>query len=353
MGIFNRNGKNDKDENLVDISQIIDEDKEPEDDRWSVMKDDTWMDQWKTAPFKINSEDEEQEEHIQEEWEIPVSSDGNKAIGFRKKKKRRKKRYILKFFILLMLIAGIYMFLTSSIFDIKSIVVNDCRYHTKEQILEKSKVKIGDNMFKLSIRKASAELLKEPYIKEAVIKRKPPSMVEISIVERREFATVLLGKKYVTIDPDGMILSKSEVVPAVPLIEGIKIEKAKIGQALIAESNSRYSSIMSVLRSAEENEIAVKKIKVDSSNLKVYVFDSLYFVGTPKNLNKNMKNISKVLRNMATQNIVRGTLKVTGGNTFPYSPIVEDESQETPLANPMLQNNVTEPAINANGGKGN
>ena len=93
-----------------------------------------------------------------------------------------------------------YEVLTSSIFDIKRISVNDCRYYTKEQIIEKSGIKAGNNMFKTSTRRASEKLLEEPYIKEVKIKRKPPSVVEISILERREFASVPLSKKYAVID---------------------------------------------------------------------------------------------------------------------------------------------------------
>ena len=90
-----------------------------------------------------------------------------------------------------------------------------------------------------------------------------------------------------------------------------------------------YSSMIRVLKAAEKNEITIKKIGADKAVLKIYVYDSLCIVGTGKNILKNIGGIDKVLKNMATQNIVRGTLKVSGGNTFPYSPIVEEPVVQT------------------------
>ncbi len=351
MGAFRRKHISKNTEKLTDLSQLIDDAEKnsehhaenestdesvKEDDRWSMINDDTWLDGWRTAAYKSKDISDAEndgkfshEDSVQEEWDLPVRHSDPTDGKPRKKKKRRKKHYLLKLLIMIIVVICAYEVLTSSIFDIKRISVNDCRYYTKEQIIEKSGIKAGNNMFKTSTRRASEKLLEEPYIKEVKIKRKPPSVVEISILERREFASVPLSKKYAVIDDDGMVLSIAETPPQVPLIEGVKVKKAKVGSALVTETNSMYSSMIRILKAAEKNEITIKKIGADKAVLKIYVYDSLCIVGTGKNILKNIGGIDKVLKNMATQNIVRGTLKVSGGNTFPYSPIVEEPVVQT------------------------
>ncbi len=337
-----RNANGAVDENTASDAMGENKPVDTEEDRWSAIYDDAWMDEWRTSSFATKEIEKAAEEDNteQQEWTLSMATpDGTKQ---RKKKKRKKKHYLLKFIAALLLATGCYLILTSSIFDIKSIAVNDCRYYTNEQIIEKSKISTGMNMFKVSTRKASKRLLKEIYIKEVTVKRKPPSIIEISVLERYEFAALLYKGKYAIIDPDGMVLSISKVVPEVPVIEGVKVKKAKVGEALIAEGNPLYSSIIRVLKATEKNQIAVKKVKPDGPSVKVYVYDSLCFVGTPKNLVKKMHSIDQVLKNMASQNIIRGTLKVSGNNEFPYSPVLDEEEEETRADNTENKDGVQE-----------
>ena len=53
----------------------------------------------------------------------------------KKKKKRRKKRYLLKLCAVLLVAFGAYKLLTSPIFDIQKITVENNAYYTSEQII--------------------------------------------------------------------------------------------------------------------------------------------------------------------------------------------------------------------------
>ena len=59
----------------------------------------------------------------------------SKEEKVRKKKRRRKKHYLLKFILIIIFGIGIYFFLTSNLFDIQKIIVENNSYYTSEQII--------------------------------------------------------------------------------------------------------------------------------------------------------------------------------------------------------------------------
>ena len=76
----------------------------------------------------------------------------------RKKKKRRKKHYLLRFLLIVALAVGIYYFLTSELFDIQEIIVENNVYYTSEQIIDLAKAKTGGNQMCIRDRSLSSPI---------------------------------------------------------------------------------------------------------------------------------------------------------------------------------------------------
>ena len=113
MGAFRRKHISKNTEKLTDLSQLIDDAEKnsehhaenestdesvKEDDRWSMINDDTWLDGWRTAAYKSKDISDAEndgkfshEDSVQEEWDLPVRHSDPTDGKPRKKKKRRKK----------------------------------------------------------------------------------------------------------------------------------------------------------------------------------------------------------------------------------------------------------------------
>ena len=113
---------------------------------------------------------------------------GDKGVNEpKKKKKRKKKRYILKFTIAFAFIAVILMFMNTDLFDIKKIEVRGNKSYTGGQIIQKTGIKTGDNIFWTRCGNAEDLLLADAYFKEADISRTLPSTIEINVKERSNY----------------------------------------------------------------------------------------------------------------------------------------------------------------------
>ena len=129
-----------------------------------------------------------------------------------------------------------FAFIFSSNFcNIEDVIIkgNDCL--SEDEILSRSKVKLGENIFKLDLKKSKDSLIQEPWIKEIEIKRVIPNKIIISIKERKPAAIVHIGEEYFSSTKEGIVLSKTdrpEEKFSLPLVLGLEIDEIKIGEII-------------------------------------------------------------------------------------------------------------------------
>lgn len=73
----------------------------------------------------------------------------------------------------------------SPIFNIKNIVVTGNEKITENEIISLSELQLEENTYKISKNKVRQKIKENAYIEEVNIKRKLPSELQISIVERK------------------------------------------------------------------------------------------------------------------------------------------------------------------------
>lgn len=241
----------------------------------------------------------------------------------KKKKKRRKKRYFLRIILFVAFCVALYFFLTSSIFDIQKIAVENNNYYTQEQVISIAKIKTGKNIFETDISQAKEALLLDPYIKNTKVSRKLPDTVKIKVEERKEFACIPYGNEFVLIDKEGMVLRKTEVEPKLPLLVGMTVKSIDPGKPLEVEENSVLSDTLRLVDGMGEHELYFKKIDISNVIVKAYVFDQLICEGTPENILNKLGLLQEVLYGLHAQGIERGVLKVGTDNLIPFNPVVE------------------------------
>jgi len=97
------------------------------------------------------------------------------------------------------------LFTHSASFRLKALEVGGLHLLRGTDILTASGLQVGDNVFAVDLREVEARLERLPWIKQAVVVRKPPDRLVVHVVERRRLAWVDLGRVY-GIDGQGVLL---------------------------------------------------------------------------------------------------------------------------------------------------
>ncbi len=132
----------------------------------------------------------------------------------KKIKKNKKKNIILATFIIIaILILSCYLIFSLSAFDIKNIEVLGTSIYTNEEVIQKSNVKIGGNIFWQFLKGISKDINSMPYIKSAKIKIQLPDKVTIEVTQRtsKYFSFDKDKNKYYRIDDEGVILEEANI----------------------------------------------------------------------------------------------------------------------------------------------
>ena len=187
-----------------------------------------WMEEEKELE-KEEGEEEKKVEVAEEEEEV---EEGEKHQPLTVK--------LIKILIFYLAIAflgwNFFTFIFSSNFcNIKEVVIkgNDCLI--ENEIFYKSGIQLGENIFKLDLKKSKDSLMQEPWIKEVEIKRIIPDKIIISIKERKPAVIVHIGEEYFSSTKEGIVLSKidrPEEISGLPLVLGLGLDKTKIGKII-------------------------------------------------------------------------------------------------------------------------
>ncbi len=247
----------------------------------------------------------------------------NKERIKKKKKKRKKKNYLLRLFLVICFCVASYFFLTSSLFDIQKITVENNAYYTSEQIINIAGAKTGGNIFAESTGKMKSKLLLDPYIKNASVSRSLPSGIEIAVVERKEAAYIAYRSDFIIIDNDGIVLRQASVEPKITALSGLTIKKIDPGKPLEAEENAILTSTLTMLKKMDEQELFFKKIIISNVVIKAYIYDNLICEATPENLTNNMPQLKEVIYDLFKKGIKRGVIKMGSDGYFAFSPLPE------------------------------
>lgn len=130
-------------------------------------------------------------------------------------------------------------------FELTALEVNGLRLLSGEDVLQASGLAMGDNVLDVDLRAVARRLEEVPWIKRAVVVRKPPDRLVVELVERQRMAWVALGQTY-GIDAEGVLLPAQRLASEslgdvdLPVISGIAtgVDSLYPGMALADTSRS-------------------------------------------------------------------------------------------------------------------
>lgn len=217
--------------------------------------------------------------------------------------KRMKKLKIAKYLMLIALfITLIVVTMFSPLFNIKSIVVTGNNKITQNEIISLSQVQLEENTYKINKYKVKQRIKENAYIEDVTIKRKLPSELQISIVERQVAFMIEYGASFVYIDNQGYILEISENKLELPILQGIQTESTQFeaGKRLEIEDLQKMNTVLKIMEIAKNNDISniITRIDIeDEENYKI-IFETkekTAYLGDNSNLNTKILTIKAIL----------------------------------------------------------
>ena len=233
-----------------------------------------------------------------------------------KKKRSKIKVFFVKllFFIILLTIIGgigfgIYYLCTSSKFDIEKVDVIGQGKYTQEEILEVSKIPIGNNIF--LTRKGIIEdkiEKKFPYIYSVKIKMSSKNSLKIIIKERERKYVAVNNEtnEYIRLDKYGIILEKvlsNQVENGEMLLFGISFDDdIKLGTSITKSEVGKINNYEGIKKEYDNHKIENKitSIKFEKGNVILVLDYKLSIIISPvDNLEYRIKFLNEILKEVS------------------------------------------------------
>lgn len=199
-----------------------------------------------------------------------------------KRKRRRKKNYILYYIILFVfiIVAGIVLSLTV-FFNIDTIQVEGNSRYSAEEIIEKSGLRTGDNLFRISTGQAGEQLISSlVYVDQVAIDRQFPNALKITVTEAQPVMSFSSdGKGYSVVSAAGRILDSNLSAPAENtfVVNGVDLEGYTTGDFIQSDTGQGMSLLTTINEVCTELELTgVTRVDINSVvDIRIYLGDRL------------------------------------------------------------------------------
>ena len=299
---------------------------------------------------------EEKDGDGEEEEEKPAGPEKEKEKEKKPKKKKRRYRLtragVLFIILMVLLITVVMLFLFLPAFRVREVTIDGNIELTDEQVLEEVGLQynahlmsgVSGNLIDIlsfNYGKTEEKIRNEnPYIADITISIRIPSEVRITVKERRKIAYVSTPDGFIALDRNGTVLelcSGKNTQTVSPVIYGISVESAKLGERAKVRDENSYKKAIIVLGAILAADNATIGDKFDmfehTKELRVlpsgYMFLTIYTAsGKPVQckLNKTDKINDYMTRllylfnsNAFDQVTVKGTLDMTS-DEFIFNP---------------------------------
>ncbi len=264
----------------------------------------------------------------------------------RHRRKRNLSLYYLMIFIMVSIV-GVILSMTV-LFKIKQInVIGSTQYDTKS-IIESSKIKIGDNLFRTDTEKAQERILKDLInIDEVNIKRSLPQSISIEVKPSVPYANLQYKDGYLLISKSGKILAASPTpTETVMTLNGYDTIETKVGEKIKCDDANKDKLLKAL--SDKLNELKITKVNCidisDSYNIKILYENRITIeLGSQNDLEYKLKYSYELIENHIGKN-KSGTIFMRGDNEASF---VEKSDLEKYEQNYKTATAVTTTAVNS------
>ncbi len=177
---------------------------------------------------------------------------------------------------LLAVLTVLVVVLGNKVFVVKTISVEGNRYCSAEEVMRSAGIQYGDGMFSIDTARVRNGINANRYLEYVGIWRDFPSRVILTVKEHSPRATLTWTGMLVMLGENGVVLEKTaqiDIALDVPVITGIDVARADVGQPIAFKVSGQFEAIFSVLAEADRQGMSP-----EISELNVAVLDNLYLV---------------------------------------------------------------------------
>lgn len=204
--------------------------------------------------------------------------DRRRRAKIREMKKRQRQRRLRMVLVgvlaCIVFVFGLYLFLSSSYFDIKNIEIEGNIITDAPAAAKEGGIVEGINIFSFSKSKAKEVFESYEYIKSVKIIRKLPATVKIVIEEKTPYCIVEFNGVFYHCDQEGIVLSTSQTndSPLIPLITGLEQISTVVGNNIREMGQYKNAVVFDVLDAFYENDVLHKISEVHVENSAYYIY---------------------------------------------------------------------------------
>ena len=247
----------------------------------------------------------------------------------RRYKERKRRLFRTRFYVgvscFIVLIAAAIISV-SGIFTVDSIEVKGNSHYSAEEIINMGHAVPGRNLiYHANKEEIQGYLEQNPYIKSAVVSRKLPSTLVISVTERTERLAFRYDDDYLIMDEDGIVLKKTRNQPMVTLVEGLVVSQIKLGEKIGTEDNRKLNRTLDLIKEMIKADLYFVKLDVENEKrIRAYIYDTLVVKNDYDTLMTSMENgrLHLVLENIFSDGIERGTITFEEDGTASFQPAI-------------------------------
>ena len=187
--------------------------------------------------------------------------------------KRKRKFKILKWaLIAILLLLATTLFMMSSVFNIREIVVINNNRISPDEIINLSTLTKGVNMFKISNSTIRNGIKTNAYIENVKIKRNIKGTITLDVEERKPTYMLKFANTYVYINNQGYMLEITEEGLPIPAITGFSTneDEIEIGKRLNIDDLTKLGDVNKIINTSENSPLAGIITGIDISNSKDY-----------------------------------------------------------------------------------
>lgn len=202
-------------------------------------------------------------------------NEGGRGDKVREVTYRRKKKWGIAAAVLALML-GLCLAVVFGLFRVQTLTIAGNTCYTADTIREAvMKDGLCKNtlylMWKLKDEEKAREAL--PFLNSVEVEMLKPYHVQITVTERPQIGYFVSNGNYVYFDKDGIVVEMSgKLHEGVPLITGMKVEKAELYEKLPVKEESLYNTIVTLTKNLNKNEIVPEEIRFGTKNELILVF---------------------------------------------------------------------------------
>jgi len=182
---------------------------------------------------------------------------------------QQRKKGILLVLFLLFALTGMVL-LSAEIFQIREITVLGNDKIVYNDIVKRTGIEYGDNIFKLDKELIKKRIEMDPYLEVVSINRIYPDQVVIRVKERQVAAIIPYLNSYFIIDNEGYLLEIRNQLDVIehPMIQGISVSSFVIGKKIGTSDEYQLTVLKRLLEAIHELDLQdqVSEISLENVN---------------------------------------------------------------------------------------